>query len=243
MADLSPISAALKALRERAGLSVREVARAIGLGESYSTYATYERAFKKPFLPMDLAQKLSKALAGRGDPPITENDVLALAGVARGAVLDFKPPNNGRRLRPETLTIVEYDVQPQAGGGAEMLPLQADGQHRMIGEWSMPADFLRANVADPSGLAVIRVEGDSMEPDYLAGERLLVDTNKRIPSPPGVYVLWDGFGLVLKRVEILPGATPPRLRIKSINPSYAEYERPMDDVQINGRVIGKWTWK
>ena len=124
-----------------------------------------------------------------------------------------------------------------------LLPLQADGQHRMIGEWSMPADFLRANVADPSGLAVIRVEGDSMEPDYLAGERLLVDTNKRIPSPPGVYVLWDGFGLVLKRVEILPGATPPRLRIKSINPSYAEYERPMDDVQINGRVIGKWTWK
>ena len=64
-----------------------------------------------------------------------------------------------------------------------------------------------------------------------------------IPTPPGVYVLWDGYGLVLKRVEILQGTSPAMLRIKSINPVYAEYERPMDDVQINGRVVGKWAWK
>ena len=95
MADLSPISAALKALRERAGLSVREVARAIGLGESYSTYATYERAFKKPFLPMDLAQKLSKALAGRGDA--LPDDLLFHVVVRQRSALRGSRKNENRR--------------------------------------------------------------------------------------------------------------------------------------------------
>lgn len=141
------------------------------------------------------------------------------------------------------VTIPEFDVRPQAGGGAEMPALDGDGNHLVVGTWSMPADYLRAFAAEPGAIRIIRVAGDSMEPEYPAGERVAVDTSHTIPSPPGVYVLWDGFGLVLKRVEILLGSDPPKIRLSSINPAYQPYERYLSEVVINGRVIGKWMWR
>ena len=51
MADaLSPVSRKLKQLRQRAGLSIREVAHALGM-ENGSSYQHYEDRFRKPFLP------------------------------------------------------------------------------------------------------------------------------------------------------------------------------------------------
>jgi len=65
-----------------------------------------------------------------------------------------------------------------------------------------------------------------------------------LPSPPGVYVLWDGLGLVLKRVEVIFGTQDPvMIRISSINPAYSSYDRALNEVHINGRVVGKWQWK
>jgi len=139
--------------------------------------------------------------------------------------------------------INELDAEPQGGNGAVLPDMDGPDRHPVIAKWSMPEDFLRANTTAHGKLVIIRVSGDSMEPDYPAGERILVDTAHQIPSPPGVYVLWDGFGLVLKRVEILLGSDPPRVKIKSINPAYDTYERALDEVIINGRVVGKWVWK
>ena len=36
-------------------------------------------------------------------------------------------------------------------------------------------------------------------------------------------VLWDGSGLVVKRVEVMPHEEPPKLRLHSANPDYAPY--------------------
>lgn len=139
--------------------------------------------------------------------------------------------------------IAEYDVSPAAGHGAAPPDLGADGTHSVLAEWSLPRSMLEANVLPGSRLAVIRVAGDSMEPDYRPGDRVLIDLNATAPTPPGTFVLWDGLGLVLKQVEYLMNSVPPRLRIKSINPAYEAYDRDAEDVIINGRVIGKWTWR
>jgi phage repressor protein C with HTH and peptisase S24 domain len=96
--------------------------------------------------------------------------------------------------------------------------------------------------APAAALKVISVAGDSMAPDFLPGERVLVDTSHKVPSPPGAYVLWDGFGIVLKRLEIIPNSEPPSVRLIPRNGQYAIYERPLADVHIHARVIGKWTW-
>ena len=68
-------------------------------------------------------------------------------------------------------------------------------------------------------------------------------------------MLWDGDGLVVKRVEPVcpPGARTGaaahsvpdlgqgRVRLLSANPDYPPYERPAADVHIVGRVLWKVT--
>ncbi|MBS1003195.1 S24 family peptidase [Acetobacter thailandicus] len=139
------------------------------------------------------------------------------------------------------LRVPELDISPQAGGGAIVSDIIEHQQP--VGHWSFPRTLVGSFVNDLSKLAIVRVAGDSMEPDYRAGDRILVDTGHIMPSPAGVYVLWDGIGVVLKRVEIVMGVEPKRIRIMSINPAYQVYELPLDEVQINGRVVGKWDWK
>jgi len=210
----------------------------------HSTYSSWEREFKKAVFPLDRVRTIAPHLIGRGKPPITEAEVMALAGLVPPEAVtrrEQRRPNGSSS--EQMVTIPEYDVRPQGGGGAAMPPLDGNGSHFVVRTWSMPADYLRAFAAEPGAIRIVQVAGDSMEPDYAAGERVAVDTSHRIPSPPGVYVLWDGFGLVLKRVEIVPGTDPVRVRLMSINPAYPAYEVPLADVHINGRVIGKWVWK
>ena len=55
-----------------------------------------------------------------------------------------------------------------------------------------------------------------MEPLVGEGDRLIVDISRRSPATGELAVLWDGLGLVVKRVEAVsrqrPGRTPPDLR-------------------------------
>ena len=266
MAETSAAARDLKRLRERSGLSVREVASAID--RPASTYASYEDKYRKPYLPLELAKQLETVLVGQGEPPITSNDVLALAGVTRA--LFAGDPGTGERDRPAgdrptkerpgpgrgrgpqrrrsgstdaaapLAPIPELDVRALAGGGA--IPDLADPQ-AMIAEWQIPFDFLRSHTsAAPASLRIIRVHGDSMVPDFRPGERVLVNTDDRLPSPPGVFIVWDGFGLVIKRLEVIPYSEPATVRLISANADYAVYERPLEDVTVNGRVIGRWQW-
>ena len=61
---------------------------------------------------------------------------------------------------------------------------------------------------------------ESMEPLLSSGDRIVVDTSQRVPVPPGIFVIWDGMGVVAKRVEHLPHLEPPKVIIKSLNPEY-----------------------
>jgi hypothetical protein len=54
---------------------------------------------------------------------------------------------------------------------------------------------------------------------------ILVDTSQRVPVPPGIFVIWDGMGIVAKRIEHVPHSDPPRSSssrsIQSIKPTNA----------------------
>lgn len=143
----------------------------------------------------------------------------------------------------ESFAIQELDVRAMGGHGAIDDLSQFNGGHKAVAEWTLPADFLRSITPTPDQVVIIRIVGDSMEPHYMAGDRVLVDTSHRIPSPPGVYVIWDGYGLILKHVEVLTGRQPGLARLWSDNSGYAPYEVPVTDLQIQGRVLGKWVWK
>jgi phage repressor protein C with HTH and peptisase S24 domain len=90
--------------------------------------------------------------------------------------------------------------------------------------------------ADPSQLRIMHVEGDSMMPTLHSGDVVLVDLARRSPTPPGIFVLFDGMGLVAKRLEHIPNHDPPKVRVISDNTFYSAYERTADEISIIGRI-------
>src|SRR5579864_6314820 len=236
MPAVSAASRKLKQLRQRAGLSIRQVAQALGM-EYGSSYQHYEDRFKKPLLPLELVLKLVPIFAPAG---IDAGELYALAGVdATGerpvstiATGPAKSEAAGRILR-----IPELDVRAAAGDGL------TGGGEKIVDEWSLPSGMVRHySTAPASDLRIITVMGDSMEPTLQPGQRILVDTGDRNPSPPGVFVVWDGLGLVVKRCQVVPHSAPPRVRITSDNAKYDAYERTLTEAYIQGRVIGQWRW-
>ena len=139
-----------------------------------------------------------------------------------------------------TVTVPEFDVRGTAGQGADgsFEIMQADAAESLVGQYSFPAaGFRQAFGANAAEVIIAEVRGDSMMPTLFPGQKVMVNTHDRIPTPPGIFYLWDGMGLVLKRVELIPGSNPPTVRIKSDNPKYDTYERTVDEARINGRVI------
>ena len=90
--------------------------------------------------------------------------------------------------------------------------------------------------AKPADLRIMHVEGDSMLPTLHHGDIVLVDLARRAPTPPGIFVLHDGMGLVAKRLDHIPNTDPPRVRLISDNPLYSPYEGTAEEVNIIGRI-------
>ncbi len=81
------------------------------------------------------------------------------------------------------------------------------------------------------------INGDSMEPLLSSGDRILINVSRQVPVPPSIFVIWDGMGLVAKRIEHIPQSDPPRVVLKSLNPEYDSYERPAEEVCVVGRAV------
>jgi hypothetical protein len=231
---VSEVSRQLKQLRQRAGLSIREVAQALGM-EHGSSYQHYEDRFKKPLLPLELVMKLVPIFGAGG---VEAGELYALAGVnATGEHPLVPTPSRGEPGSGRTIRIAELDVRASAGGG-----LLGENE-KTVAEWQVPREVIRGHSAAPATeLRIITVMGDSMEPTLQPGQRVLVDTGDRKPTPPGIFVVWDGLGLVIKRVQTVPHSEPPKVRITSDNGKYESYERALDEAYIQGRVIGQWRW-
>jgi phage repressor protein C with HTH and peptisase S24 domain len=83
--------------------------------------------------------------------------------------------------------------------------------------------------------------GDSMAPTIAPGDKILIDTAQVTLSPPGIFMLWDGMGMVLKRVEFLQGSYPPIVRVFFDAAVYSGIEIPAVQADIRGRVVAKWS--
>jgi hypothetical protein len=142
---------------------------------------------------------------------------------------------------PNTVTIREINVNAGMGGGGvainsdDFTLYEGDGTR---GVWELPESYLRdvLNVRAENA-RLLPVFGDSMAPTLVSGDRVLVDTAFQNPSPPGIYALWDGIGVVVKRIEFIRGSDPPSIRIISDNPIHKEDTCPLEQARIIGRVV------
>lgn len=149
---------------------------------------------------------------------------------------EHSAPEPRRKRKPAVegfSAVTEIDVRASAGPGAIN-----DGLEESKATWLFPDPVIRHEFrARAQDLHIVTIDGDSMEPLLSSGDRILIDTNQRVPVPPGVFVIWDGMGIVAKRIEHVPHSEPPKIVIKSVNPEYLTYERDVEEVNIVGRVI------
>ena len=134
----------------------------------------------------------------------------------------------------ETVNIPEVMVEASAGPGA------LTGEHVEVESyWTLPRNmFRRGSRTALESVRIVRVRGESMEPELSGGDRLVVDTADRDPATGVLFVLWDGNGLVVKRIETVSAdGGPQTFRLKSANPRYADYDCLAGDVHIAGRVL------
>lgn len=137
-----------------------------------------------------------------------------------------------RGAGPRIREVSEYDALAAAGGGISL-----DGEAER-GRWPFLSEYIDSELRlRGSELALISVKGDSMEPTLRSGDRILIDLTDRNVSQPGLFVLWDGDGRVVKRVERILASKRPTLRLKSDNPLHGEYQVPADLVNVIGRVV------
>lgn len=232
--DLDPTRLRVMKLIQQKRTDLKKASLAIGRNAAYLQQYLY-RGIPKT-LPEDAREALAAFLGVPEEslrPAKTESAVEpALPQVVAAASVSAMGGG-----MPGFSQVPELDVRASAGHGAFH-----EGDEEIKAVWMFPDAVIRHELrARSANLRIITIDGDSMEPLLASGDRVLVDTSQRVPAPPGIFVIWDGLGIVAKRIEHIPTAEPSRIVIKSVNPIYGDYERPTEEVNIIGRVI--WAGK
>jgi len=220
--ERDPVRDRLRELLWQRGLSMREASIAIGRNAAY--------------LHQFLERGMPKALAF----PDTET----LARLLRCEAAELRHATVPKRKRwtrkspvPPALRmsdVSEMEVDAAAGGGA-----LNDEVVRERARWRIPEGMVRhEGGAEPESLRILRVRGNSMEPEMRDGDRVVVDTARQSPATGELFVLWDGNGLVVKRVEAV-GGEPAKLRLLSANADYPPYTCLVEEARIVGKVVWK----
>ncbi len=91
--------------------------------------------------------------------------------------------------------------------------------------------------SNPQDLRLLTVEGDAMSPTIERGDKLLIDTGRSEPSPPGVFAIYDGMALVIKRIEYIKDGNDSMIVARTDNEHYPPQKRKPSDIHIIGRVV------
>lgn len=240
----------LKRIREENGIgSGAELARLANIPEA--TYRAYESG-RRPLTPRaarELATPLGvtwQALLFGKDSPVRDDTVTtaeqasALLGQRVARTSAPPVPRPAAPLTAELVTMAgeEWALLPVYDARASAGPGRVIEQETVMHRIAFRHDWLGSVTAAPlEMLAVITVDGDSMEPTLRPGDSVLVDLGQACPQrQDGIYVIRTDGGLHVKRLQIEFAAG--KLTILSDNRQY-EPQRGVspDDVTVIGRVI------
>ena len=225
-----PVRLRLKDLLRRNDLTLAAASLAIGRNK------TYLQQYVDRGIPAVLGYRDSETLAGMlgCDPSELRHDV-----VPKRRPMKRKPPRMPAKLPGAPVAVIpEVTVEVSAGAGTFAEEFVSE-----TALWQWPENMIRHEAgAEPGNLRILRVRGNSMEPELSDGDRIVVDVSRRLPATGETFVLWDGIGLVVKRVEVVRADAagdddPARLRLISANPDYAPYSCLAQDAHILGKVL------
>ena len=145
-----------------------------------------------------------------------------------------KPWTGPKQRRTASASVVEVEVEATAGPGA----WHEDFVHEKA-RWRLPHGMVRhEGDADPDALRILRVRGNSMEPELREGDRLVFDTARRVPRPGRAL---RALGRRRSHGQARRGArgeghAPPRLRAPpTIPPTSARPMRSTSSARFCGR--------
>lgn len=225
----------IRQMREARELTLEQLATKVGTDKTQiSKLERGERRLTDTWL-----KKLAVALGVT--PSDLMEDLAQTQGRQAGRRLAFAIEGDNTHAH-RNVTVRELDVRARAGLGGGAIDVDTSNEESAtVGHFGFPSEGFRALYgAEPDRVRIIEVVGDSMEPTLLPGQKVMIDTQDRAPTPPGIFVVYDGFGLVLKRVQYIPHSDPPQVRITSDNKEYDPYTRTLEEAHIQGRVIGGW---
>jgi hypothetical protein len=211
-----------------------------------------DRGFNKKSLSLATGKNetlVRDLLSNTGSPRY--DTVSALAKVLGVSVAQLMSEDDNVEIPPYTPPppkpegVPEIDVRAGMGGGGDcQLDYVMDGNGGMMAtdaikaDWGLPESYLQSELRiSRKSARIIEVIGDSMHPTLQSGDRVMVNTADKNPSPPGVFALWDGYGIVVKRIERVPRSDPPEIKVISDNTHHSEYSLTADEANIIGRVV------
>lgn len=97
--------------------------------------------------------------------------------------------------------------------------------------------WLRSLSHKPTGVSIVRVEGDAMYPTLRDGDEVLIQRYLANKNPrDGLYVIRADTGLLVRRIALEPARN--RIAVLTDNPNYPNWDGLMRNaIQIVGRVI------
>lgn len=132
----------------------------------------------------------------------------------------------------DLIPVPMVEARLSAGTGS----LQVGG--RVEKTFVFPSSFLRrkGSVVD---MVVMKVEGDSMQPEILDGDSVLIDQSKTDMRPGRIFAVGFEDQIYLKRIDKLPG----KILLKSVNPAYEPVVIELGEQTADSfRVIGQVLW-
>lgn len=166
-------------------------------------------------------------------------------GVADVSSEDIAADYTSRQEARRDGGVAEWATRAGTGGGGEYHGVRRDGEYQdpvKSEVWRFPSRFLREELrATEATIAILETQGDSMEPTLRSGDRVIVDTSHKLPSPDGIYAIRDRFDfIVVKRLETVIGSQPAKIRVISDNKSHQVQEVDAQDFQ--DRIVGRVVW-
>lgn len=226
-----PIGPRVAARRVERGISQTELAEVVEMTQQ-GIQAIEAGGVKRPKKLREIAEALQT----------TESWLLHQKG-PKELLIELEAETFDLPARPSS-GILEIDVRAGLGGGGQIDGREVwhDGSYTdpvKPEAWKFPSRFMREELrASESQIIILETNGDSMEPTIGSGERIIVHTGMRTPSPDGIFALRDTFGnIIAKRLQVLRRGEPPRVLVISDNKSHPTEEVGLDEISIVGRVL------
>ena len=195
------------------------------------------------------------------NPPLTQNEVAAHIGISRAAIAQWErgqtvpqphimievakflkttPEWLAFGVKNETKVVREAVEDPDFIKLDEVVFDSAE-RSRKTGTWGAPRNWVEVELRPLSKdtLVIVQSDATNMSPRIKSGDKILVDMSSRRPSPPGIFAHWDGYGVAINQIAIIPGPTP-MARVSSLDGETETYDIAADQLTIIGRVRGVW---